>query len=550
MNATTIFRARTIHTMNPSRPRGEAVAVRDGRVLGVGTVDELLEWGEATIDDRFRDRVVLPGFVEAHSHSAEGALWGFSYVGYFDRNDPSGKTWKATRSIDDLIDRLREADARLSDPSQPLIAWGFDPIYFSGVRLCAADLDRVSSTRQIFVLHASMHIGTVNSALMTAYGIDRSTDIEGVIKGADGNPSGELQELQGMGIAKQIVAILMQRFTSPDAIRDLARCARNAGVTTFSELGTLPLGNADLVAMLENIVNDPAFPGRFVPFGNPLIGLPTDPAAAAQVLIDLRQRNTDKLFFGNVKLVLDGSIQGFSAKLRWPGYFHGPDQGTWNMPPAQVPEIALAFHSRGLLIHAHCNGDLTTELFIDTVEHILEQHPRWDHRHTVQHCQLATNAMYKRMKALGMCANIFTNHIYYWGDQHRDITVGPDRAAMMNSPAMAQRAGVPFAMHCDASVTPFGGLHLAWTAANRLTASGRVLNELDRISVGDALTGVTIGPAYQLKLDAEVGSIEVGKFADFAVLEDDPFAVDPVELKNVGVWGTVVGGVPFQAEGR
>src|ERR1700678_46406 len=109
MTATTIFRARTIHTMNPSRPRGQAVAVRDGRVLGVGTVDELLEWGEAAIDDRFRDRVLLPGFVEAHSHSAKGALWGFSYVGYFDRNDPSGKTWKATRSIDDLVDRLREA---------------------------------------------------------------------------------------------------------------------------------------------------------------------------------------------------------------------------------------------------------------------------------------------------------------------------------------------------------------------------------------------------------------------------------------------------------
>jgi predicted amidohydrolase YtcJ len=147
-----------------------------------------------------------------------------------------------------------------------------------------------------------------------------------------------------------------------------------------------------------------------------------------------------------------------------------------------------------------------------------------------------------------MCANIFSNHIYYWGDQHRDITVGPDRAMMMNSAAMAKRAGVPYALHCDASVTPFGGLHLAWCSANRLTATGRVLNELDRISVPEALDAVTIGPAYQLKLDGEVGSIEVGKFADFSVLEDDPFAVEPVALKDVGVWGTVVGGVPHQAE--
>lgn len=548
MSATTIFTARTIHTMNPSRPNGDAVAVRDGRVLGVGSVDELLEWGEATIDDRFREHVLLPGFVEAHSHSAEGGLWGFTYVGYFDRSDPAGKRWKATRSIDDLVGRLREADAAVGDTSQPLIAWGFDPIYFSGVRLSATDLDRVSTTRQIFVLHASLHIGTVNSALLKAYGIDRSTDIEGVIKGSDGNPNGELQELLGMGIAKDVVAILMQRFTGEDAIRDLARCARNAGVTTFTELGTLPLGGDALVEMIERIVNDPQFPGRFVPFGNPLIGLPTDPAAAAQRLVDLRKRNTEKLIFGNVKLVLDGSIQGFTAKLRWPGYFHGPDQGTWNMPPAQVPDLALAFHSRGLLIHAHCNGDLTTELFINTVEEILERHPRWDHRHTVQHTQLATNAMYRRMKALGMCANIFSNHIYYWGDQHRDITVGPDRAMMMNSAAMAKRAGVQYALHSDASVTPMGGLHLAWCAANRLTATGRVLNELDCISVAEALDAVTIGPAYQLKLDGEVGSIEVGKMADFAVLEDDPFTVDAKALNTIGVWGTVVDGVPRQAE--
>ncbi|HEY1429802.1 MAG TPA: amidohydrolase family protein, partial [Candidatus Tumulicola sp.] len=191
-----------------------------------------------------------------------------------------------------------------------------------------------------------------------------------------------------------------------------------------------------------------------------------------------------------------------------------------------------------------------TELFIDAVEYILEKHPRWDHRHTVQHCQLTTNAMYRRMKALGMCANIFSNHIYYWGDQHRDLTVGPDRADMMNSAAMAKRAGVQYALHSDASVTPLGGLHLAWAAVNRLTATGRVLGELDRISVAEALDAVTIAPAFQLKLDGQVGSIEVGKFADFAVLEDDPFAVDGAKLKDVGVWGTVVGGVPFQAEGR
>jgi predicted amidohydrolase YtcJ len=546
---TTIYTAKKIHTLNRSRPYGKAVAVREGRVLGVGEVDELLGWGEATIDNRFAEHVLLPGFVEGHCHAAEGALWSYVYVGFFDRRDPAGKVWKAVRSYDDLIGRLTEADAA-SNRDVPLIAWGFDPIYFGGERLTAAHLDRVSETRPVFVLHASMHLATVNSALLKAEGITPSTDVEGVQKDADGNLTGELHELHAMSLAKSCLGIIVPHMASEEALRNLAREARNTGVTTFTELGTLPLFDSKMTDLLAKVTSDPAFPGRIVPFANPMLGFPSDLLAGAQYVVSLRKHGNDKLYYGNVKFVLDGSPQGFTAQFDWPYYYKAENQGVWNIPPEQLNPMVDAFHAEGSIVHAHANGTLSAEVFIDAVEHALEHHPRWDHRHTLQHSPFTTNAQYRRMKALGMCVNLFVNHVYYWGDQHYGIVVGPDRAESMSAAATVNRMGIPFALHCDASVTPLGGLELAANAVNRLTASGRILGEREKVDLATALEAVTLGASYTLKLDGLVGSIEVGKFADFAVLDADPFETDRARLKEIGIWGTVVGGVPFEAEHR
>jgi predicted amidohydrolase YtcJ len=146
------------------------------------------------------------------------------------------------------------------------------------------------------------------------------------------------------------------------------------------------------------------------------------------------------------------------------------------------------------------------------------------------------------MARLGMCANIFSNHIFYWGDQHRSTTVGPDRAARMDACATADLEGVRYSVHSDASVTPLGSLHTMWCAVNRVTATGDVLGPHERISVDRALRAVTVDAAHQLRMDHEIGTIEAGKLADFVALADDPYDVDPMMLKDIEVHGTVVGG--------
>ena len=184
---------------------------------------------------------------------------------------------------------------------------------------------------------------------------------------------------------------------------------------------------------------------------------------------------------------------------------------------------------------------------VDAVEQVLAEDAWLDHRHVVQHSQATTPAQYRRMGRLGLCANIFTNHLWYWGDQHWDITMGPDRTRGMWACRTALDHGVPLSFHSDSGVTPIGHLTTMWCAVNRVTRSGRVAGEFERITPAEALHAATLGGAFQLHLDHEIGSIEAGKLADFAVLEESPLDVDPMQIRDIGVWGTVVGGVPHEA---
>ncbi len=553
MADTTIFKARKIITMNPANPSGDAVAVRDGKVLGVGTVEELSRWGDHVVDDRFADKVLMPGLIEAHCHAGTGSVWRNTYCGFFDRRDPEGRLWTGCKNIEEVVERLREVDERMTadgrDENDTLLAWGVDPLYFDGERMYAHHLDKVSTTRPIYLNHASGHLSTVNSKLMADENITRDTSAPGVAKDVDGEPNGELQEAAKM-LASRANTEMMAGWFSKEGVWNFGYAARNTGHTTVIDLASGPLDD-ETSELWSSIVEDPMFPARVMRASSLARDRNSDPADVAAMTVRRKTESTEKLHYGVVKLFLDGSIQGFTARLSYPFHYTlpagNPENGLWLTAPDQIADIIFPFHAAGLTVHCHCNGDEATEAFIDAIEEVLERYPRWDHRHTVQHCQLTKNAQYRRMAALGMCANIFTNHIFYWGDQHREFTVGPERAYGMDACASAQRLGVSYSIHSDSPVTPLGSLHVAWCAVNRRTATGRTLGEHEKITVGDALYAITLGAAHQMKMDHLIGSIEAGKFADFAVLEEDPLEIDPMRLKDIEVWGTVLGGEPLRS---
>ena len=554
MTLTTVYAARRILTMNPAQPEASHVAVRDGRILAVGDLERMRAWGEFELDTRFADKVLMPGFVEGHCHLKEGSMWDMPYLGWFDRRDPQGMIWPGLHGMAAVVARLNELEAQMSaagsDVAMPLIAWGFDPIYFGGERMTTEHLDAVGDGRRpIVVLHANGHLLNANNAMLARAGVNAETEVEGVVRfdsgPNQGQPNGELQEPAAMHLVlKQVACAGILAPISDAGLRSFGAIACLQGVTTATDLVNR-LGEPEL-AVLRRQCDDDSFPVRILPAFQAFHGS-HGAAAGAEHVRTLMASSSDRLRFGLVKMMLDGSIQGYSARLRWPGYVNGAANGIWVTAPQQYEADFEVYHRAGLQIHTHTNGDEASLVAIDAVERVLSRSPRPDHRHTLQHAQMIDRPMFQRMATLGLCANLFSNHLWYWGDQHHDMTLGPDRADRLNACRSALDAGVALAIHSDAPVTPLAPLFTAWCAVNRITPSGRVLGAAERLSVPEALHAITLGAAWTLKLDHEIGSIECGKRADFAVLHEDPTAVDPMALKDVRVWGTVLSGRVFEA---
>ncbi|MDB4106524.1 amidohydrolase [Alphaproteobacteria bacterium] len=538
-----IYHAKSIITMNPNQPRATHMAVRDGHILAVGQAHHIADWtrawGDMPVDESFADKVFLPGFVEGHSHMMEGLFWNYAYVGYYDRQGPDGSISPGLKSIDAVVERLRALDAARDDQTEPLIAWGFDPIFFEGRRMSTDDLDQVSTNCPIIVLHASLHILNTNSLVMEQAGVQPGDNNEAVRRDENGKPSGEFLGQLGMYMAMRTTGLdLLGAAGSAQTLINFANVARQTGVTTATDLAN-PVAPEALETMRQT-VSEASYPMRLVVAFQ---GSGADPETGIARLQELKGQQTDKLRFSMVKLVADGSIQGFSARLKWPGYVNGAENGLWYIEPDRLKALVAAYNAAGIQIHIHTNGDECTDVALDAIEAALREAPWADHRHTLQHCQMANRAQFKRMAKLGVGVNLFSNHLYYWGDAHISTTMGPERAARLDDAGGALAENVALAIHSDAPVTALAPLFTAWCAVHRLSSNGVTMGgDAEKLSVEQALHAITLGAAYSLRMDDEIGSLEVGKRADVAILARDPLAVESLELKDIDVHGTMVGG--------
>jgi predicted amidohydrolase YtcJ len=336
-----IYVAKKIITVNDNQPEAEAVAVTsDGLIGQVGTLKECLDWAgtrtpdksKIEVDDRsVADKILVPGFIESHGHNMEGVNLLTVFVGFFPTPALDGEPRKCSKSFDDLIQILKEEDAAMNargaDPTEPLLAVGFDPIYFEGQRLDKNVLDKACPTRPVFMRHASGHLATVNSAMLKLHNIVADPKNQGVIcyPGTD-EPNGELAEPPGMFLAKSAVAKFMAMATSTNALNWYSILARNAGHTTSTELASPFLAKPDSYEAWRQVVSDDRFPIRLVTYPLVAFGATGDKdfTPAAEQLKTWQENNNDKFVLGGAKLLFDGSIQGFTACLREPRYYKPP----------------------------------------------------------------------------------------------------------------------------------------------------------------------------------------------------------------------------------
>lgn len=532
-----VFSSKKILTMDDNHPEATHVAVRDGIIVAIGGADCAEGWGDYEIIEDFKNDVLMPGLIEAHAHVSAGGVWRFTYCGHYARVDPEGQEWSGVTTYDGLIERLKKVAAGIP-AGQPVVGWGFDPSFLEGDRLNRHQLDTVSQDHPVVVLHSNFHVLSANSRALSDAKLLQGSNIEGVVMRSDGLAYGELQEFAAMAPVMEHTGVSFKDLSDADALRAYAKTAQNCGVTTVADLLS-DLDDAE-VKMLEEVTGDAGFPVRYVPMMN---AMTTAPKVAAQRAISLRARSTDKLFLGGAKLFTDGAIQAFTAMVKEPGYYKGRDQGIWNMEVSHFKEAVKELNRAGVKTHIHTNGDRASELAIEAYEEALLECPNPDLRHTLEHVQLADKSQFRRMRALGLTVNVFANHLYYFGDVHWSTSIGPDRANRMDA---CKDAGAVFdglfAIHSDAPVTPMAPLFTAWCAVTRQTQSGRILGNTQQISVKEALYAITMGAAYVLKMDDQLGSISIGKRADFVALEQDPMTVDPMALKDIKIKGTVLGG--------
>lgn len=170
------------------------------------------------------------------------------------------------------------------------------------------------------------------------------------------------------------------------------------------------------------------------------------------------------------------------------------------------------------------------------------KHHGKDHRHRIEHAQTASEADLTMMQKLGVQSSFFINHIYYFGDRHKQLFLGEEHARQMNPLKTATEKGIQFTLLSNCPITPISPLFSIWAAVNRVTLGGEVLGEEERCDILTALKSMTIYGAKLNFEEAEAGSIEVGKRADFVVLNENPLTIDPMQIKDIHVLATYVDG--------
>lgn len=518
-------------TMDAQDRVAGGVAIEGERIAQVGGEAEIRAWAEranARVVD-LAGRALLPGFVDAHSHFP-GA--GIDVVAADLNAPPIGKLTR----IDEIVAALR-AKAETKSAGE----WIFDISYDDSLLAerrhpTRADLDAVSTRHPVGILHVSGHLAAVNSLALERLGYGADTpDPEGgrIRRDATGAPDGVLEENAAEGVTRLLAA---------PAPLDVLRILRRATALYLAAGVTTAQNGFATGAQLRGLV----WAGRLRLLPLRLVLWPGE--ADGDALVDgsfTPPRDDPWVRVGAVKLVADGSLQGYTGYLTQPYFVPPGDDPDYRGYPRIAREKLFAWverlHRAGLQIAIHGNGDASIDDILDALEKAQSVAPRPDARPVIVHAQTAREDQLDRMAALGAIPSFFVLHTWYWGDRHRERFLGPARAARISPLASAARRGIPFTLHADTPVVPMEPLRIVWSAVNRVTTSGATLGPDQRISVLRALRGVTIDAARQHFQEGDRGSLEAGKLADLVILDHSPLE-DPGGIDRLRVVETVVGG--------
>jgi predicted amidohydrolase YtcJ len=537
-----VYTAKKIITMEPALPEAEAVAVRDGRIVAVGTLESLRPWTrayETRIDRTLEDKVLMPGFIDPHVHpSLPAVLTQFPFLAPDDWSLPTGEFPGAT-DPKTYEKRLKALVERHQDPDIPFIAWGYHSLWHG--EIYREQLNAWFPDTPVMLWHRSFHEIIGNDAAFKLLGVSESdTEGEHEINWARGH----FWE-NGARVLLPKMPFLFDPARYGQGMANFLEMIHRAGVTTVLDMGTGVFGNpAAEIALVRSVAEQRQAPARIImtPIITDFLSRGKTPQEAIAEIDEWRTGNSRRVLVDrHFKLMMDGAIFSGLSQMGPPGYIDG-HEGQWMAPLEVTSAWARVFWNAGYKLHAHTNGDKSAAAFIELLRTLQAENARPDHRFTLEHFAYSTEDQSRQLKALGAVVSANPYYHYILSDIYADQWLGPDRASQMVRLGSLERHGVPFALHSDSPMAPLSPLTLAYNATNRITINGRQTGAEERISLDAALRAITIDAAWVMGWEDEIGSIRAGKRADFTVLDSDPYQAGPPGLMDISVWGTVFEG--------
>ncbi len=535
LSADLVIRNGTVITVDAEDTTAEAIAVRDGIIVGVGKNGDMEPLiGEKTEVMGLRGKTVVPGFIDSHTHNA--------HIGEFLFN------FKLLNMAAELNPSIAEVQKKIRDRAKetPKGDWiggrYFDPNGLKEERWpTREELDACAPANPVIITIRGGHACVLNSRGLELAGITRDTpNPEGGVIEKDpstGEPTGVLRDVL-------TVKTVVPQATLEDVKDGLAIAGEEyvkTGVTSTGDAGAID--KPDSYRAYQEAVEEGRLKTRTYLMIHEEFYRKND--------LGLRTGfGNDRLRLGAVKLLVDGSIQCFTCAFYEP-YVTRDTRGLEGLRYTQerLNEVVAEAHSLGYQLAIHAQGDYGITVAVNAIEHAMEKYPRADPRHRIEHTLCPRAEDLKRMKELGIIANFYLFHPWFWGDQHINNFIGKERADKMVPVKTAMKMGIVSCAHSDCPVCvpndpvwPANPLWGMWCAVNRKTRSGADIGPGEKLTPMEALRAYTINGAYASFEDNIKGSIEPGKLADLVVLSHNPLEIDSREIRNIAVEKTIIGG--------
>lgn len=529
-----IWHGGAILTMNDAAMRAEAIAVKDGRILAVGSEDVVMATrGPDTEVVALDGRAMVPGFVDAHGHVFGGGIQALSANML---SPPDGEVTDIAslqQTLRDWVDANREGVEKI----QLIFGFGYDNSMLAELRHpTREELDAVSTEYPVCIVHQSGHLAAVNSKALELCGITAETPNPpgGVIQRKAGTqePLGVLEETASFPVIMKLLA-----RTGTEGAEVIAR----AGADLWARYGYTTADEGRAIPTVAKVLRAVADAG----------GFDIDIVAYIDVLSDrdfilenMSQSYSNRLRIGGAKLTIDGSPQGFTAWRDRPYYNPVGDYppgyvGYPAVTSGQVIDAADWAYQHNIQLLTHANGEAATDLLIAALRAAEKVHGAGDRRPILIHGQFQREDQVAAYQKLGLHPSLFPMHTFYWGDWHREHTVGPVLADHISPVGWALARGMKFSTHHDAPVAFPDSMRVLDSTVTRRSRTGDILGAEHRVDVITGLKAMTIWPAWQHFEEETKGSLEAGKLADLVILSRDPTEGNPETIDEIKVTETI-----------